>query len=355
MDDEACMRRALELARRGRGACAPNPMVGCVIAKDGAVVAEGWHARAGGPHAEAAALERAGAAAAGATVYVTLEPCAHQGRTPPCAAALAAARPARVVAAARDPNPQVDGKGLAALRDAGVACEEGLLAAEARALNRGFFQRMEQGRPWVVLKTAMALDGRIALPDGQSKWLTGPAARRRVHEMRAASCAVLTGCGTALADDPRLTARDVDAPRQPRRFLLDAGLRCVGKGLRLLEDELVIAAARPRPPELPAHVELLPVELVDGKADLAALLRAMAARWETNELLLECGARLAGAFVKADLVDEIKLFVAPRYLGAGLASCDFAGVERLADAPGYRCAGVELVGGDALLSMERAA
>ncbi|MBF2734775.1 MAG: bifunctional diaminohydroxyphosphoribosylaminopyrimidine deaminase/5-amino-6-(5-phosphoribosylamino)uracil reductase RibD [Betaproteobacteria bacterium AqS2] len=355
MDDEACMRRALELARRGQRTCTPNPMVGCVIAKDGEVVAEGWHAKAGGPHAEAVALEQAGAAAAGATVYVTLEPCAHQGRTPPCTAALAAARPARLVAAARDPNPQVDGQGLAALQEAGIACEEGLLADDARALNRGFFQRMEKGRPWVTLKTAMTLDGRSALADGASKWLTGPAARRRVHEMRAASCAVLTGCGTALADDPLLTARDVDAPRQPRRFLLDAELRSAGKGLRLLEDELVIATAKPRPADLPAHVELLDVELADGKADLAALLRAMAARWEINELLLECGARLAGAFVKADLVDEIKLFVAPKYLGAGLASCDFAGVAKIADAPGYRFAGVELIEDDALLSMERAA
>lgn len=354
MDDAACMRRALDLARRGRGGCTPNPMVGCVIVKDGAVIGEGWHERAGAAHAEVKALEQAGSAAAGATLYATLEPCSHQGRTPPCADAIVAAGLARVVAAVSDPNPQVAGSGLAALRAAGIDCEEGVLAAEARQLNRGFFQRMASGRPWVLLKTAATLDGRIALPDGSSRWLTGPAARARVHEMRAASCAVLTSSATALADDPQLTARGVEAVRQPRRVLLDMNLRCVGSDLQLLRDEAVIATAQPRPDGLPEQLTVLQVkQLDDGRADLADVLRTLAAELEVNELMVECGARLAGALIKEGLVDEIKAFIAPKYLGAGLAVSEFEGIGQIDDAPAYRLVAVEQLDEDALLSLER--
>lgn len=353
MDDAACMRRALELAQRGRGGCTPNPMVGCVIVKQGEIIGEGWHERAGAAHAEVQALEQAGAAAAGATLYATLEPCSHHGRTPPCADAIVAAGLARVVAAVRDPHPQAGG-GLAALRAAGIDCEEGVLAAEARLLNRGFFQRMESGRPWVRLKTAATLDGRIALPDGSSRWLTGAAARTRVHEMRAESCAVLTSSATALADDPQLTAREVEAVRQPRRVLLDMNLRCVGSDLKLLHDEAVIATSQPRPDGLPEHLTMLQVkQLDDGRADLADVLRALAAELEVNELLVECGARLAGALIKENLVDEIKAFIAPKYLGAGLAASEFGGIEQIDDAPAYRLVSVEQLDEDALLSLER--
>ena len=219
--DQAMMRRALELAGRGLYTTTPNPRVGCVLSRNDHVVGEGWHERAGGPHAEIVALERAGQEAAGATAYVTLEPCNHTGRTPPCTAALARAKVARVVAAMRDPNPQAGG-GEAALAAAGIRFESGLLEREARELNLGFISRVTRGRPWVRLKAAATLDGRTALADGTSQWITGAEARRDGHRWRARACAVLTGIGTVKADDPHLTVREIDTPRQPLRVIVDS-------------------------------------------------------------------------------------------------------------------------------------
>lgn len=232
-DDHRYMTRALELARRGLYTTHPNPRVGCVLVKEGAIVGEGWHVRAGESHAEVLALQQAGDRARGAAVYVTLEPCAHQGRTPPCSEALIRAGVSRVIAAVRDPDPRVAGKGLARLQDAGIETQTGLLAEEARALNAGFFQRLDARRPWVRLKLAMSLDGRTALASGQSHWITGEAARRDVQYWRAQSSAVLTGIGTVLADNPRLNVRLSGDWRQPVRVVLDTRLR-ISPDARLL-------------------------------------------------------------------------------------------------------------------------
>src|SRR5690606_31605931 len=223
--DQDFMNRALELAERGLYTTTPNPRVGCVIVRDGAVVGEGWHERAGEAHAEIVALRAAGDAARGAHVYVTLEPCCHHGRTPPCTEALVAAGVARVVAAMQDPNPLVAGAGLARLRAAGIATEHGMLAEKARELNIGFVSRMQRGRPWLRLKVAATLDGRTAAANGASQWITGAEARADGHAWRARACAVMTGIGTVEADDPRLTVREVKTPRQPLRIVLDSRLR----------------------------------------------------------------------------------------------------------------------------------
>ena len=223
-EDHAFMSRALQLAERGRDTATPNPNVGCVIVKDGRVIGEGWHERAGEPHAEVRALSSATESPEGSTVYVTLEPCAHHGRTPPCAEALVAARVARVVAALEDPNPQVRGKGAGMLRAARIHMDIGLLSAQAEEAHRGFLHRMRHGRPWIRIKSAASLDGRIALANGESQWITSEAARRDVHALRARSCAMLTGIGTVLRDDPELTVRHVPCSRQPRRVLIDSRL-----------------------------------------------------------------------------------------------------------------------------------
>ncbi len=220
-EDHAFMSRALALAARGRDTSTPNPSVGCVIVKDGRIVGEGWHERAGEAHAEAKALACATESLAGATAYLTLEPCSHHGRTPPCAEALVAARVGRVVAALEDPNPQVQGRGAARLREAGIAVDIGLMAAEAEEAHRGFLTRMRKGRPWMRIKAAASLDGRIALANGASRWITSEAARRDVHALRARSCAMLTGIGTVRHDDPELTVRHVPCERQPRRVVID--------------------------------------------------------------------------------------------------------------------------------------
>lgn len=319
--DERAMRRALELAARGLETTDPNPRVGCVIARGQEIVGEGWHERAGGPHAEIVALAAAGARAAGATAYVTLEPCNHHGRTPPCVDALIAARIARVVYAVDDPNPQVGGAGAQRLRRAGVAVESGLLAAESAALNPGFLKRMHEARPWVRLKQAASLDGRTALADGTSRWITGSAAREDVHRWRARSSAVLTGIATVLADDPQLTARPAHgAARQPLRVVLDADLRLPTSARLLDEPGETLVFTGPVSIERAAaleargvRVETLPV--AHGGLDLPAVLTRLA-ELEVNELWIECGARLAGAWLAAGLVDEWILYLAPCLLGA---------------------------------------
>jgi len=314
------MTRALELARRGLWTTDPNPRVGCVIADGERVIAEGWHEHTGGPHAEAIAITAAGGAACGATAYVTLEPCCHHGRTRPCADALVAAGVRRVCYAIRDPNPSVNGGGAARLAAAGIEVSGGILAAAARALNSGFLSRMERGRPWVCLKLAASLDGGTALANGQSRWITGNAARADVQQLRARSSAIMTGSATVLADDPRLDVRLPGATRQPMRIVLDSGLRTPASarilappGMALLLTVSDDAGRHAALEAAGARIERLPAA-ADG-LDLAAVMQHLAGL-EVNELLVECGPTLAGALLAGRLVDELVLYLAPALLGA---------------------------------------
>lgn len=315
--DHALMARALRLAERGAYTARPNPMVGCVIARDGEVVGEGWHQRKGGPHAEVFALQAAGDRARGATAYVSLEPCAHHGSTPPCAGALVAAGVARVVAAMRDPFPSVDGAGFEILKAAGIAVEHGLMEAQARELNRGFLARVERGRPWLRVKLATSLDGRTAMASGDSKWISGEASRHDVQRWRARSGALLTGAGTVLADDPQLTVRLEDGSEflPPLRVVLDPGLATVARG-RVREGDAPTLYIHAPDARLPRGLEIdrVAVPVQGTRFDLDAVLRLLAARG-VNEVQLEAGATLAGAFLDAGLVDELLLYVAPVLLG----------------------------------------
>jgi diaminohydroxyphosphoribosylaminopyrimidine deaminase/5-amino-6-(5-phosphoribosylamino)uracil reductase len=293
--------------------------VGCVIERNGVVVGEGFHRKAGGPHAEVLALQAAGERAHGATVYVTLEPCAHHGRTPPCADALVAAGVARVVVAAEDPFEEVNGRGMALLREAGIEVECGLMRAEARELNVGFFSRLERGRPFVRVKLAMSLDGRTALANGESRWITSEAAREDVQRWRARSSAILTGMGTVLADDPRLTVRlpgDRDGV-PPARVLLDTNLR-TPIDAHVLDGQAptwVMHAPEARASDARfERVECIPVPASDGNLDLVRVLDILAAR-DCNELHVEAGATLCGALFAQGLVDELLLYIAPVLLG----------------------------------------
>lgn len=315
--DRDMMRRALGLAEKGLYTTTPNPRVGCVIAQGERVVAEGWHERAGGPHAEAAALAHAGSAAKGATVYLTLEPCSHHGRTPPCADALVRAGVSRVVAAMRDPNPEAKhgGEMLAA---AGMRFETGLLEEEARELNIGFVSRVTRGRPWVRMKLAATLDGRTALANGKSQWITGPEARADGHRWRARACALLTGIGTVKADDPRLTVREVSTPRQPLRVIVDSRLETPAAA-RILEGGHVLVfagvddAARRKALEAKgAEVAVLPNAA--GKVELPQMLEELARRG-VNELHVEAGVKLNGSLVREGCVDELLVYLAPSLLG----------------------------------------
>lgn len=318
--DNHWMARALHLARRGLNTTSPNPRVGCVVVKDGAIIGEGWHERAGEPHAEIHALRAAGDAARGATAYVTLEPCSHHGRTPPCADALIAAGVARVVAAVQDPNPRVAGQGLEKLRAAGIAVECGLMEAAARELNLGFFMRMTRGTPWVRSKIAASLDGRTALANGASRWITGEDARRDVQRLRARSCAVLTGIGTVLADDPLLNVREPAGARQPLRAVADTALRTPpDASLLQAGGGAAVIYAAPGDADKVAALERAGAQVVDASApeggvDLAAVLRDLAARG-CNEVLVEAGGTLNGALLQAGLVDELVLYLAPHLLG----------------------------------------
>lgn len=321
-DDIRLMDRALALAQRGLWTTTPNPRVGCVLVREGQVVGEGWHEKAGGPHAEVHALLQAGSAAQGATAYVTLEPCSHTGRTPPCAEALIEAGVTRVVAAMEDPNPLVSGHGLARLKAAGVAVAVGLAEEAARQLNLGFIQRMTVGRPWVRAKLALSLDGKSALGNGLSQWITGPVARAEGHRWRARSCAVATGSGTVRQDDPALTVRAVTTPRQPQRLVLDARLetpleaRLLGDGgtTTLFTGEQARARRGAEITRAGAHVQVLPEQ--QGRLDLAAWVAAWG-RMSLNEVLVEAGPRLTGALLEAGWVDELLLFMAPKLLGEG--------------------------------------
>ena len=318
--DHHCMARALRLARKGLYSTHPNPMVGCVITQDERVIGQGWHELAGGPHAEIMALRDAGEMVQGSAVYVTLEPCSHHGRTPPCAAALLEAGVSRVVIASSDPNPQVDGEGLDQLMAAGVKVETGLMATEAETLNAGFFTRMRKGRPWIRVKAAISLDGRTALRNGDSKWISGEASRRDVQSWRARSSAILTGIGTVLADNPSMNARLDGLKRQPLRIIADSRWRTPVDS-RILSDQKTAVIAGDSTVRIPRELEetevnCLPLQAEDGKTGLGPLLTELA-RMEMNEVQVEAGAVLCGALMKKQLVDEVLIYQAPVLLGEG--------------------------------------
>jgi diaminohydroxyphosphoribosylaminopyrimidine deaminase/5-amino-6-(5-phosphoribosylamino)uracil reductase len=361
------MQRALELAARGRATTHPNPRVGCVIVKDGAVAGEGFHERAGGPHAEVVALQAAGARAKGADVFVTLEPCCHHGRTPPCTDALIAAGVKRVHAALRDPNPQVAGRGFEALQRAGIECAFGPLEAEARQLNRGFVSRMTRKRPWLTLKLAMSLDGRTAMASGESRWITSAEARADAHRLRAEAGAVLTSVNTVLADDPELTVRSTSQRsalsaqpsfvRQPDRIVIDTQLRSPAAAkVWSTGARRVALAVRPAADRVDAlrkaGVEVALVGTTpDGRVDLGSAL-AQLATLEVNEVLAECGPTLSGALLAAGLVDELVIYAAPVLLGHDArALATLPGLASLSQAIHFQFSDVTRIGDDVRLTL----
>jgi len=349
-DDHRHMARALQLAEQGLWTTTPNPRVGCVLVRAGKLIGEGWHVRAGGPHAEVAALDDArqrGNDPQGATAYVTLEPCSHHGRTPPCADALVAAKVGRVIAAMRDPNPLVAGSGLARLTAAGIVTGCGLMEAAARDLNSGFISRMTRGRPFVRVKLAASLDGRTALAGGESQWITGADARRDVHRWRARACAILTGSGTVLADDPQLNVRDlgVEIQRQPLRVVVDSTARLSTRAAIFRGGALWVNAAH-RPGAAPDGVECIALPGSGSHVDLAALLQELGRRG-INELHVEAGPKLSGALLREGLVDEFLLYLAPCLIGdTGRGLFSIPGLESLADRPQLNIVDLRLVGRD---------
>ena len=350
------MARALRLAERGLYTTQPNPRVGCVIAHGEVVVGEGWHQRAGEPHAEVFVLRAAGARARAATAYVTLEPCSHFGRTPPCADALIAAGIARVVAASGDPNAKVAGGGFAKLRAAGITVESGLLHEAARELNRGFFARIERGRPWLRIKLAMSLDGRSALANGESKWITGESARADVQRWRARSSAILTGSGTLLADNPRLTVRASLAPTEegkaiaPLRVVLDRQLRAPRNANVLDGSAPTLVFRAPNEPlddDRFAKVELAALALdAQGRLDLGEALKLLAQRG-MNEVQAEAGPTLSGSLLQSGFVDELLLYIAPVLLGdKGRPLLALPDLEQMAQARRLRVVDQRSIGDD---------
>ncbi|WP_225088105.1 bifunctional diaminohydroxyphosphoribosylaminopyrimidine deaminase/5-amino-6-(5-phosphoribosylamino)uracil reductase RibD [Pectobacterium colocasium] len=363
--DELYMARALELARRGRFTTAPNPNVGCVIVRDGEIVGEGYHFRAGEPHAEVHALRMAGERVRGATAYVTLEPCSHHGRTPPCADALVAAGVSRVVAAMQDPNPQVAGRGLHRLQQAGIAVSHGLMMAEAEKVNVGFLKRMRTGFPYVQLKMAASLDGRTAMASGESQWITSPQARQDVQRFRAESAAILSSSATVLADDPSLTVRwselgaDVQTRyseadlRQPVRVIVDSQQRVTPQH-RIVSQPGQTWLARVQADEQtwPQSVEQVTLPQHNGGVDLVALMMILGRR-QINSVWVEAGASLAGALLNAGVVDELIVYLAPKLLGENARSlCLLPGLDQLSQAPEFDIAEVRQIGPDLRLRLK---
>nr|WP_235200277.1 bifunctional diaminohydroxyphosphoribosylaminopyrimidine deaminase/5-amino-6-(5-phosphoribosylamino)uracil reductase RibD [Polycyclovorans algicola] len=351
--DLGWMQRALTLARQGLCSTQPNPRVGCVVVRDGHLVGEGAHLKAGEPHAEIHALRAAGDTARGATAYVTLEPCNHTGKTPPCVEALIAAGVSRVVFAVEDPNPQVAGQGAARLRAAGIEAQGGVLAAEAEALNRGFFKRMRQGVPWLTVKLAASVDGRTAMANGQSQWITGEAARVDVHRLRAEAGAVMVGAGTVLADDPALTVRHLSAPRVPDRIVWDGRARCPATAKVWAEDGArrvwLTAAAVSTPPGVR---NLVIAKGAGGALDPQAVMAQLGAL-AINEVLVEAGASLAGALIQSGVVDELIIYLAPRLLGdEARPLAHLPGLQSLAGCPQFRFVEVSPVGDDLRLHLQ---
>lgn len=364
MRDEFFMARALELARLGRFTTTPNPNVGCVIVRDGEIVGEGYHQRAGEPHAEVHALRMAGEKARGATAYVTLEPCSHHGRTPPCCNALINAGVSRVVAAMQDPNPEVAGRGLYNLQQAGIEVSHGLMMQEAEALNRGFLKRMRTGFPWVQLKLGASLDGRTAMASGESQWITSPESRRDVQRLRAQSSAILSTAATVLADDPSLTVRydELDAAtraqypaaqlRQPVRIIIDSQNRVTPQHRLIAQSgETWLARTAIDAQAWPENVTQMSVPRHNDRLDLVSLLMLLG-RKQINSLWVEAGAQFAGALLQAGVVDELIVYVAPKLLGdAGRGLCHLPGLERLALAPAFEFSDIRQVGPDVRLTL----
>lgn len=367
MQDELYMARALKLAARGRFTTHPNPNVGCVIVKDGEIVGEGFHYRAGEPHAEVHALRMVGEKAQGATAYVTLEPCSHHGRTPPCCEALIAAGVSRVVAAMQDPNPQVAGRGLYRLQQEGVDVSHGLMMNEAEALNKGFLKRMRTGFPWIQLKMGASLDGRTAMASGESQWITSPQARRDVQRLRAQSHAILTSSATVLADDPALTVRwdelnaDTQALypqenlRQPLRIVIDSQNRVTPQH-RIVEQagETLFARTREDERQWPENVRTLLVPEHNGRLDLVVLMMLLG-KQQINSIWVEAGSTLAGALLEAGLVDELIVYIAPKLLGSDARGlCVLPGLEKLEQAPHFKFNEIRHVGPDICLHLVNA-
>jgi diaminohydroxyphosphoribosylaminopyrimidine deaminase/5-amino-6-(5-phosphoribosylamino)uracil reductase len=341
--DHAMMRRALALAQKGLYTATPNPRVGCVLVQGERVVGEGWHEKAGAPHAEANALLQASAAAKGATAYVSLEPCSHHGKTPPCADALIKARVGRVVAAMRDPNPQA-AKGGDKLAAAGIRFEHGLMEEEARELNIGFVSRMTRGRPWVRMKIAATLDGRTALANGKSQWITGPEARKDGHRWRARACAIATGGGTVKADDPRLTVREVATPRQPLRVVIDSQVETPPNARVLQGDKALVFSAVAGKSLANAEIVVLPN--AGGKVDLKKMLEELARRG-VNELHVEGGFKLNGSLLREGCVDEFLIYLNPSLLGdSAQGMVNLADMTSLDQRVALRLHSVERIGGD---------
>jgi diaminohydroxyphosphoribosylaminopyrimidine deaminase/5-amino-6-(5-phosphoribosylamino)uracil reductase len=338
VDDERWMREALRLAESVMYITAPNPRVACLIVRGDELIASGATQRAGGPHAEVVALRQAaerGVDIAGATAYVTLEPCSHFGRTPPCVDALIAARPARVVIAMSDPNPLVGGRGIARLQAAGIAVTTGICAEQALAVNPGFVARMTRKTPWVWLKSAASLDGRIALPDGQSQWITGPAARADGHHWRARSCVVLTGSGTVIADDPQLNVRHVETARPPIKAIVDTRFE-IDENARIFDGTrtwIFTCASNPEKASRLAakNAQVVRLPYAGQRVDLQAMMRWLGEH-EINEVHVEAGAKLSGALLQAQCVDELLLYMAPTLLGEGIGMVRMDALQSLAQA-----------------------
>ncbi|MGL6021435.1 MAG: bifunctional diaminohydroxyphosphoribosylaminopyrimidine deaminase/5-amino-6-(5-phosphoribosylamino)uracil reductase RibD [Gibbsiella quercinecans] len=364
-NDEFYLARAFELARLGRFTTAPNPNVGCVIVRDGQIVGEGYHLRAGEPHAEVHALRMAGELARGATAYVTLEPCSHHGRTPPCADALAAAGVRRVVAAMQDPNPQVAGRGLYRLQQAGIEVRHGLMLAEAEAINPGFLKRMRTGFPYVQLKIGASLDGRTAMASGESQWITSSQARQDVQRLRAQSAAILSTSATVLADDPSLTVRwdELDSGtqrvyprenlRQPLRIILDSQNRVTPQHRVVNQPGATwLARLQPDAQNWPQGVEQRIFPAHGGGIDLVVMMMQLA-QSQINSVWVEAGAHLAGALLQAGLVDELIVYIAPKLLGDnGRGLCHLPGLQALADAPELVFSEVRQIGPDLRLRLK---
>ena len=359
-DDERFMARALALAANGINTTHPNPRVGCVVVAGGAVVGEGWHRNAGGEHAEIIALKQAGKSAKGATLYLTLEPCSHHGRTPPCVDAVIKAGIRRAVIAMEDPNPVVNRAGISALQRAGIDLIEGVGKRPAQRLNRGFCKRMTAGRPWVTLKMAVSLDGKTAMASGESQWITSEAARRDAHKLRASSSAILTGVGTVLRDDPKMTARLEQVERHPLRVILDSNLSTPAQAriLRPPGNTLIITTAgNDKDAELLSGdgVEVVACREQAGQIDLRQVMTELAER-EINELMLEAGPRLSGNMLKQRLVDQVIIYMAPDLLGHDARGMfNIPGLESIADKHRLAFRDVRMVGRDLRLSLDIAA
>ncbi len=351
-NDVECMAKAIQLAEKPVFSPHPNPRVGCVIVKDNVVIGEGYHEFAGGPHAEVNALAQAGEAAKNAVAYVTLEPCSHFGRTPPCADALIKAQVSKVVVAMQDPNPQVAGEGVKKLQAAGIQVEVGVLESHARNLNKGFIKRMLTGMPWVCSKIAMSLDGRTAMASGESKWITGSAARQDVQLLRAKTHAILSGSGTVMADNPRFTVRDIEARpesvRQPIRVIVDSAGKIDKASSIFNEDGQTILALVNTPTY---ECDFIQTSVIDGKVNLKALLKALADK-QINEVLVEAGPGLNGALLSQGLIDEVIVYMAPDVMGDGANGMfHLPELKKMKDKITFECEDVRKIGRDIRMTL----